>query len=152
MVTGHLTMKLFLAKCHERETLRKLWRQTGNSSVLPEMLTAVARDQRWPDVVAGILARLSKLAFVLFCNITNYFMTGWLIPWGTVNFVSLGSQCLTRLLLGKHWFSGNKIHCSPRDQSLSVNCSPRDQSLSDNCSPILGASHVKVLNVSVFFT
>ena len=33
-------MKLFPAKCHERATLRKLWRQTGNSS----LLTAVTRD------------------------------------------------------------------------------------------------------------
>ena len=29
----HLTMKLFPAKCHERATLRQLWRQTGNSSL-----------------------------------------------------------------------------------------------------------------------
>ena len=33
---------------------------------------AVARDQRWPDVVAGI----SKFAFVLLCYITNHLMTG----------------------------------------------------------------------------
>ena len=32
-------MELFPTKCHERATLRKLWRQTGNSSLLP----AVAR-------------------------------------------------------------------------------------------------------------
>ena len=41
-----------------------------------KMLTAVARDQRWPDVAAGILARFSKFAFVLFCYITNHLMTG----------------------------------------------------------------------------
>ena len=29
-------------------------------TVTREMLTAVARDQRWPDVVAGISARFSK--------------------------------------------------------------------------------------------
>ena len=46
-------------------------------TITREMLTAVARDQRWPDVVAGILVRFSKFAFV----------------WGTVNFVSLESQC-----------------------------------------------------------
>ena len=40
------------------------------------MLTAVARDQRWPDVVAGISARFSKFAFVLICYITNHLMTG----------------------------------------------------------------------------
>ena len=45
-------------------------------------------------------------------------MTG---PLGTVNFVSLESQCFPRRRLGKHWrFSGNKIDCSPRDQQLSV--------------------------------
>ena len=54
-------MKLFPAKCHERATLRKLWRQTGNSSLLPAKC--------WPllHVIAGILARFSNLAFVLFC-------------------------------------------------------------------------------------
>ena len=40
------------------------------------MLTAVATDQSWPDVVAGISARFSKFAFVLFCYITNHLMTG----------------------------------------------------------------------------
>ena len=40
-------------------------------TVTREMLTAVALDQRWPDVVAGISARFSKFAFVLFCYITN---------------------------------------------------------------------------------
>ena len=39
------------------------------------MLTTVACDQRWPDVVAGILARFSILIFVLFCYITNHLMT-----------------------------------------------------------------------------
>ena len=57
-----------------------------------EMLTAVARDRRWPDVVAGISARFSKFAFALFCYITNHL---------TVNFVSLESQCFPRLRLGK---------------------------------------------------
>ena len=33
-------------------------------TVTREMLTAVARDQRWPDVAAGISARFSKFAFV----------------------------------------------------------------------------------------
>ena len=45
-------------------------------TVTREMLTAVARDQRWPDVVAGISARFSKFAFVLFCYITIHLMTG----------------------------------------------------------------------------
>ena len=52
------------------------------------MLTAVARDQRWPDVDAGISARFLKFALALFCYITNHLMTG---PLGTVNFGE--SQC-----------------------------------------------------------
>ena len=36
-------------------------------TVTREMLTPVARDQRWPDVVAGISVRFPKFAFVLFC-------------------------------------------------------------------------------------
>ena len=68
-------------------------------TVTREMLTAVARDQRWPDVVTEILARFLKVASVLFCYITNHF----------------SSRETLR-------FSGNKIHCSSRDQSLSVKC------------------------------
>ena len=45
-------------------------------TVAREMLTVVARDQRWPDVAAGISARLSKVASVFFCCITNHLMTG----------------------------------------------------------------------------
>ena len=47
-------MKLFPAKCHERATLRKLWRQTGNS--LPLLAKC------WPllHVIDGILARFSN--------------------------------------------------------------------------------------------
>ena len=41
-------------------------------TVTREVLTAVLRDQRWLEVVAGISARFSKFAFVLFCYITNH--------------------------------------------------------------------------------
>ena len=41
-------------------------------TITQEVSAAVARDQRWPDVVAGI----SKFAFVLLCYITNHLMTG----------------------------------------------------------------------------
>ena len=107
-------MKLFPAKCHERATLRKLWRQTGNSSLLPAKC--------WPllHVIAGISARFSNFAFVLFCYITNHLMTG---PLGNSEFcfprISMFPPTSSRETLR---FSGNKIHCSPRDQSLSVNC------------------------------
>ena len=46
-------------------------------TITREMLTAVARDRKWPDVVAGISVRFSKFAFVLFCYIaSNHLMTG----------------------------------------------------------------------------
>ena len=38
-------------------------------TVTCEMLTAVAHNQKWPDVVTGISACFSKIAFVLFCYI-----------------------------------------------------------------------------------
>ena len=47
-------------------------------TVAREMLTAVARNSWWPDVVPGISARFSKFAFVLFFYITNHLMTGLL--------------------------------------------------------------------------
>ena len=84
-------------------------------TVTSEMWTAVARDQRWRDVVAGISARFSNFAFVLFCYMTNHLMTG---PLGNSEF------CFPRISMFPETlrFSGNKIHCSPRDQSLSVSC------------------------------
>ena len=69
-----------------------------------EMLTAVAHDC-WNLIVVFKYC----FCFVLLYN-------KWLVPWGTVNFVSVESQCFPRR------FSGNKIHCPPRDQSLSVKC------------------------------
>ena len=70
--------------------------------------------------VAGISARFSKFAFVLFCYITNHLMTG---PLGNSEFcfprISMFPSTSSRETLR---FSGNKIHCSPRDQSLSVKC------------------------------
>ena len=113
MVTRHLTMKLFPAKCHERATLRKLWRQTGNSSLLPAKC--------WPllHVIAGISARFSNFAFVLFCYIINHLMT---VPLGNSEFcfprIPMFPETKSRETLR---FEGNKFHC-PRDQSLSVNC------------------------------
>ena len=74
-------------------------------TIIHKMLTAVTRDQKWPDVVTGISGRFSKYAFVLLCYNTYHLMTG---PLGNSEF------CFPRLR-----FSGNKIHCSPRNQSLS---------------------------------
>ena len=84
----------------------------------PRNVDRVARDQRWPDVVAGISVRFSKFAFVLFCYITNDLMTG---PLGNSEFcvprVSTFPSTSSRKILG---FSRNKIHCSPRGHFLSV--------------------------------
>ena len=161
-------MKLFPAKCHERATLRKIWRQTGNSSLLPVKCWPEEGGTGWqislfepispsslkvyfsfspssllvPPIspssqlfldhfsllpilflpplttVAEISARYSKFAFVLFCYITNHLMTG---PLGNSEFcfprISMFPSTSSRETLR---FSGNKIHCSPRDQSLSV--------------------------------
>ena len=82
-------------------------------TVTREMLTAVARDQRWPDVVAGISAHFSKFAYVLFRYITNHLMTG---PLGNSEFcfprISMFPETKSRETMR---FSRNKIHCSPRD-------------------------------------
>ena len=74
----------------------------------------------WPllHVMAGISARFSNFAFVLFCYITNHLRTG---PLGNSEFcfprISMYPSTSSRETLR---FSGNKINCSPRDQSLSV--------------------------------
>ena len=72
-------------------------------TVTREMLTAVA----------GISARDSKFAFVLFCPLGNIEFS---FPRLSM-FLSTSSRETLRL-------SGNKIHCAPRDQSLSVYCFP----------------------------
>ena len=111
LVHGHMTSN--------NETVSRQMPWAGNTAktmtsngkqftVTREMLTAAA----------GISARYSKFAFVLFCYITNHLMTGPLrnsefcFPWISM-FPSTSSRETLR-------FSGNKIHCSPRDQSLSV--------------------------------
>ena len=80
-------------------------------TVTREMLTAVVRDR-------CNLARFSKFAFILFCYITNHLMTG---PLENSEFcfprISIFPSTSSRETLR---FSGNKFHCSPRDQSLSV--------------------------------
>ena len=73
LVHGHMTSNNeTVSKCHERATLRKLWHQMGNSSLLCA--------KWWPplQVIAGISAWFSNAAFVLFCCITNHLMTGLL--------------------------------------------------------------------------
>ena len=90
-------------------------------TITREMLTAVALDQRSPDVSCRWnLSTFFKIYFVLFCYITKHLMTG---PLGNSEF------CFPRISMfpsNSSWkilrFSGNKMHCFPRDQSLSVNC------------------------------
>ena len=82
MVTWHLTMKLFPAKCPERATLRKLRRQTGNSSLLPaKCLTAVARDQSVQLKVAWFCRRnpsaFFKICFLSFFCYYNKSLNDW---------------------------------------------------------------------------
>ena len=111
LVHGHMTSN--------NETVSRQMPYAGNIAktmtsngkqftVTREMLTAVA----------GISARYSKFAFVLLCYITNHLMTG---PLGKSEFcfprTSMFPSTSSRETLR---FSGNKIHCSPRDQSLSV--------------------------------
>ena len=111
LVHGHMTSN--------NETVSRQMPSAGNIAktmtsngkqftVTREMLTAFA----------GISARYSKFAFVLFCYITNHLMTD---PLGNSEFCfprnSMFPSTSSRETLR---FSGNKIHCSPRDQSLSV--------------------------------
>ena len=113
-------MKLFPSNAMSGNIAKTMTSKRNQFTVYTrEILTAVARDQRWPDV-ARISARFSKFAFVLFYYITNHSMTGTL---GNSEFcfprISMfpSTSCQETLR-----FSGNKIHCSPQDQSLSVKC------------------------------
>jgi len=94
---------------------------TATAKCWPLLHVIRACSWKWPDVVTGISAHFSKFAFTLFClfcYITNHLTTG---PLGNSEFwfpqismfPSTSSPETVRL-------SGNKIHCSPQDQSLSV--------------------------------
>ena len=79
-------------------------------TVTCKMLTAVARDQRWPD--ATEISAHFFLNFLFFCLLYSKSLNDW----------SLGKQWILFPSPQESLrFSGNKIHCSPRDQSLSVN-------------------------------
>ena len=107
LVHGHMTSN--------NETVSRQMPWAGNiakamTSNKKQFTVIRATVHCWPQlhVMAGISARFSNFAFVLFCYITNHLMTG---PLGNSEF------CFPRISMK---FSGNKIHCSPRDQSLSV--------------------------------
>ena len=101
-VHGHMTSnnETVSHQMQRASNIAKTMMSNGKQlTVTRGMLTAVARDQRWPDVVAGISARFSKFAFVLFCYTTNHLSTG---PLGNCDFFPLESQCFPQRGLGKH--------------------------------------------------
>ena len=125
MVTWHLTMSLFPATMPWAGNIAKTMMSnrkqfTVNAKCWPLLHVIRACSWKWPDVVTGISPHFFKICFcfVLFCYITNHLTTG---PLGNSEFcfpqisrfLSTSSPETLRL-------SGNKIHCSPWDQSLSV--------------------------------
>ena len=62
-------------------------------------------------------------------NITNHLMTG---PLGHSELFPSNLNVSLHFVSETLRFSGNKIHCFPRDQSLSVKCSP--ENVKDNPS------------------
>ena len=80
-------------------------------TITRKMLTAVERGQRLPDVVAGRW-NLSAFFKICFC-FCNKLLNDW----------SIGEQWIlfpSNLNASLDFVSGNKIHCSPRHQSVSV--------------------------------
>ena len=103
MVTWHLTVKLFPAKCHEWATLRKLWRQTGNSSLLPANCCPLFHVIRGGLMLSLESQRVfQNLLLFLFCYISNHSMTG---PFGNSEFCFPRVSMFPRIRLGKHWDS-----------------------------------------------
>ena len=85
-------------------------------TVTREMLTAVARDQSTQLKVAWFCRRNPSAFFkICFCFVLLYnkSLNDWSLGKQWILFPSTSSRETLR-------FSGNKIHCSPRDQSLSV--------------------------------
>ena len=84
-----------------------------------EMMTAVACDRRWPDVVAGISASFFKICFC-FVLVYNKSLNDWSLREQWLFF--LESQCFPRRTSRS---SGNKKFTVPfRGQSLSVKYLP----------------------------
>jgi len=118
MVTWHRKMKLNTVKCYERTTLRKLWRQTGNTALSatkfwPLLHVIRACSWRWHDIVAGISARFSKFAFVI--NLSKWSV--WSFCFAITN-QSLIVKCCLRVLYQFEdlfcllcWFKGEFTAC-----------------------------------------
>ena len=119
MVTWHLTMKLFPAKCRERRPVQKLWRQTGNSSLLYPR--NVDRCFAWSEVAWCCCWNLSACFNIFFCFVLLYnkSLNDWPLGEQWILFPSNLNVSLD-FVLGNIEILGNKFHCSPRDQSLGV--------------------------------
>ena len=95
LVHGHMTSndETFSRQLPWAGNIAKIWRQTGNSSLLPA--------KYWP--------LFSNFAFVLFCYITNHLMTG---PLGNSEFCfpldqSLSVNCYTSQVIYVSWLEAN---------------------------------------------
>ena len=80
MVTWHLTMKPFPAKCHEWATLQKLWSQTENISLLPAkcwLLSHMIRAYSWSGLMLSLESqRVFKTPFC-FLLLHNKSLNDW---------------------------------------------------------------------------
>ena len=100
-------------------------------TVTREMLTAVARD-RWN------LGAVFKFCFC-FVLLYNKSLNDWSLREQWILFPS-------NLNVSLDLVSGNKIHCSPRDQSLSVNYfTPTQDSLKDSVNSVARMAKVNRL-------
>ena len=86
----------------------------------------VSRQLSWAGNIAETMTSNGKQLTVTPKMLTAVALDGWnlrAVFKFCFCFVLLYNKSLNDWSLGEQWrFSGNKIHCSPRDQSLSVNC------------------------------
>ena len=115
MVTWHLTMRTVYRQMPGAGNITKTMTSNGTQfTVTREMLTAVALDQSvLLKVACCCLGNLSTFFKICFCFtlLYNKSLNDW----------SLGGHSSRETLR----FSGNKIHCCLRDQSLSANYATR---------------------------
>ena len=106
-------MNFYTFTCYETVSRQMPWvgniakTMTSNEkqfTVSREMLTAVARDQRWPDVVAKIWARFSKIRFC-FVLLYNNSLNG-----GSPRDKSLNVKCFTTFQNTQEKKAKNKRH------------------------------------------
>ena len=142
MVTWHLTIKLFSAKFHERATLRKLWRQTGNSSLLSAKCwpRAAARSSRETLRFLGNKIHCSPRDPSLWVNCYRArfslnkmsFVIGWFLvtcPWPNSNVSRPGCNCAVVALTSNFatWLLRESLN------SVALGDCPRVPPFSDYC-------------------